>query len=107
MKSGFRTLRPAWRVGPVGLGIVAALATGARLLPPMSANPSGLLNSVKNNTGMAEQLCQEFDPINAAGHSVYSPEVLERVASRRGISTSDAEILITYVVGLHCPHVID
>lgn len=27
------------------------------------------------------------------------------VARRQGISPSDAEIVITYVVGLHCPDV--
>jgi hypothetical protein len=27
------------------------------------------------------------------------------VAQRQGLSTTDAEILTTYVVGLHCPDV--
>ena len=105
MESGSRALAPPWRVGLVGLGIVAALAAGPTLLRPMEANPSGLINTVKNNPGMAQQMCQQFNAINSGGHSVYSSTGLQQVASSQGIATGDAEILITYVVGLYCPGV--
>ncbi|KKZ15126.1 MAG: hypothetical protein TH68_02100 [Candidatus Synechococcus spongiarum 142] len=72
---------------------------------PMRAKPSSLLNSVKSDPGRAEQLCQQFNVINASGHSVYSSTGLGQVASSQELTTSDAEILITYVVGLHCPNV--
>lgn len=102
---GLRKLRPPLRFGLASLGIMAALAVAPRILPPTQASPSGLLDAVKRNPGMAEALCQEFNTINAGGHSVYSATGLEQVASSQGITTSDAEILITYVVGLHCPDV--
>ncbi|WP_420835484.1 hypothetical protein [Candidatus Synechococcus spongiarum] len=84
---------------------MAALATGPRLLRPTQASASGLLDAVKNNPGEAEALCQEFNAINATGDSVYSATGLEQVSSGQGLTTSDAEILITYVVGLYCPDV--
>ncbi|MXX08671.1 MAG: hypothetical protein F4Z67_03385 [Synechococcus sp. SB0667_bin_8] len=105
MESGLRKLRPPLRLGLVILGIVAALASGPRMLRPAQANPSSLLNTVKNNPGMAEELCQQFNTINANEDSVYSSAGLEEVASSQGITTSDAEILVTYVVGLYCPDV--
>ena len=72
---------------------------------PTQASSAGLLTVVKSNPALATTLCQEFQAINAAGHSVYSSTGLEQVASSQGITTSDAEILITYVVGLYCPGV--
>ena len=82
---------------------MAALAAGGSLLRPTQANPSDLLNTVKGNPAMAQELCQEFNAINAAGNSIYSSTSLAQVAASEGITTSDAEILITYVVGLYCP----
>lgn len=105
MDSSLRTLRPALLFGLATLGIVAALTAGVSILRPTQANPSGLLDAVKNDPGMATQLCQQFNAINADGHSVYSSTGLGQVASSQGITTSDAEILVTYVVGLYCPDV--
>lgn len=105
MESGLRKLRPPLLFGLVGLGVMVALAAGPRILRPTQASPSGLLNAVKNNPGMAEALCQEFNTINAGGYSVYSATGLGQVAASQGITTSDSEILITYVVGLYCPDV--
>ncbi|KKZ12595.1 MAG: hypothetical protein TE42_04105 [Candidatus Synechococcus spongiarum SP3] len=84
---------------------MAALVAGSALLRPTQASPSGLLSAVKSNPDMAEALCQELNAINDAGHSVYSSTGLEQVAASQGSATSDAEILITYVVGLYCPDV--
>lgn len=102
---GLRTLRPPLLAGLVSLGVMAALAAGTSLLRPTQASPSGLLNAVKSDPAMAETLCEQFNAINASGHSVYSPTVLEQVAASQEITTSDSEILITYVVGLYCPDV--
>lgn len=101
-----RKLRPPLLFGILSLGVMAALvAGGTGLLRPTQASPSGLLNAVKRNPDMAEALCQEFHTINAGGDSVYSATGLEQVATSQGITTSDAEILVTYVVGLYCPAV--
>ena len=88
------------------LGVMAAFAAGPGLLRSSQAGPSDFLKAVKSNPGMAKALCRQFNAINADGHSVYSSTGLEQVASSQGISTGDAEILATYVVGLYCPSVI-
>jgi len=75
------------------------------MLRPARANPSDLLDTVKNNPAMVEQLCQQFEDINGNGDSVYSSAGLEQVAASQGIRTSDAEILAIYVAGLSCPGV--
>ena len=105
MESRLRKLRPPLCVGLISLGLVAVLVGGSRILRPMQANPSGLLDSVKNDPARARQMCQQFKAINANGYSVYSSTGLQQVASSQGITTSDAEILSTYVVGLYCPDV--
>ena len=106
---GLRKLRPKvdppWLAGVAGLGLTALLSTGPLLLRSTQASPSSLLNVVKSNPAMAEALCQDFNAINTAGDSVYSTTGLEQVATSQGITTSDAEILVTYVVGLYCPGV--
>lgn len=102
---GLRKLRPPLLFGLLGLGVMAALAAGPSLWRPTQASPSGLLNAVKSNPGMAEALCQQLNTINAGGHSAYSSTSLGQVAASQGITTSDAEILVTYVVGLYCPGV--
>lgn len=101
----FRKLRPPLRPGLAILGVAATLtlaAAGPRILRPARANPSDLLNTVKNNPAMGKQLCQQFKDINGNGHSVYSSAGLEQVAASQGISIGDAEIFVTYAVGLYC-----
>lgn len=102
---GLRKLRPPLLFGLVSLGMMAALAAGASLWRPLQASPSSLLDAVKSDPDMAEALCQEFNTINDGGDSVYSATGLGQVATSQGITTSDAEILVTYVVGLYCPAV--
>ena len=87
------------------------LAAGALLLAlalaplaPVGA-ASALLESVKQNPQLAKQLCAEFKQLNATGQSATSPQSLARVASSQGLSTMDAEVLTTYVIGLYCPDV--
>ena len=105
MKSQLRKLRPLLPIGLVGLGVVATVMAGPRLFRPTQAKPSPILRSVKNNPDRALQLCQQFKAANASGQSVYSEEHLEKVASQEGITSSDSELLITYVMGLYCPEV--
>jgi len=87
----------------------ARLATGilALLLGPGAtlASASALLESVKQNPEVARQLCDQFRAYNAQGTSATSAEVVGAVARSRDLNTIDAEVLITYVIGLHCPKV--
>jgi hypothetical protein len=83
---------------------VLLLALALAPLVPVAA-ASALLESVKQNPQLAKQLCAEFKQLNAAGQSATSPQSLARVASSQGLSTMDAEVLSTYVIGLYCPDV--
>ena len=92
-------------------GLLAAVLLGAALsglgmlaLPPASAQ-SALLDSVKKNPQRAKALCSELKNLNAQGLSYTSPQAVAQIASRQGLSPTDAEILSTYVVGLYCPDV--
>ena len=82
------------------------LSLGLALVPlaPVEA-ASALLESVKQNPQLSKQLCAEFKQLNAQGQSATSPQSLARVASSQGLSTMDAEVLTTYVIGLYCPDV--
>ncbi len=96
------------RFGP---GLAVWLASGVLLLGQILAPlapaeaASALLETVKQNPQLAKQLCAEFKQLNAEGRSATSPESLARVASSQGLSTMDAEVLTTYVIGLYCPDV--
>ena len=97
-----------FRFSPVIGVAVVLLATigspvGGPLLPARAA--SALLESVKQNPGLAKSLCAQFKQLNASGQSATSKESIARVAASQGLSTLDAEVLTTYVIGLHCPDV--
>jgi hypothetical protein len=81
-------------------GLALSLAGG---LPLKAA--SALLESVKQNPALAQSLCAQFKQINAQGRSATAPESIAMVASSQGLSQVDAEVLATYVIGLHCPDV--
>lgn len=88
----------------------AASATGLLLLLLLAAVPavqaaSPLLESVKQNPALAKQMCARFKQLNAEGQSATSPQSIAAVASAQGLSAMDAEVLITYVIGLNCPDV--
>ena len=72
------------------------------LIPPASA---GVLDRVKANPALAQTLCGQFRQWNAENRSANAPESIAAVAAREGLSTVDAEVLTTYVIGLHCPDV--
>ncbi len=71
---------------------------------PALAN-SSLLESIKQNPQQAAALCSELKGFNSQGLSYTSSEAVARLAARQKLSPTDAEILATYVVGLHCPDV--
>ena len=70
----------------------------------VSAN-SDLLNSVKRNPEKAKAMCRSFRQMNADGKSAYSKKATRMVAESQNLTFQDAEILVTYVVGMHCPNV--
>ena len=82
-----------------------AVFMGAGLpFTPLQA-PSPLLESVKQNPQLAKRICADLRQLNSRGVSSNSPEAIAMVAQSQGLSSTDAEILTTYVVGLHCPDV--
>ncbi|QNJ26637.1 putative conserved secreted protein [Synechococcus sp. SYN20] len=66
---------------------------------------SSLLESVKRNPAEAKALCQSFKAMNSNGQSAMSPEAINKLASQRNLSANNAEILATYVIGMHCSDV--
>jgi len=84
-------------------GCAALLSLSIAGMPAM-AN-SSLLESVKQNPQQAQALCNELKEFNSQGLSYTSSEAVARLAARQKLSPTDAEILATYVVGLHCPDV--
>lgn len=91
----------SWRAAAAaGLALLVAFAPagGAQAASP-------LLESVKQNPALARQMCARFKQLNAEGQSATSPASIAAVASAQGLSAMDAEVLITYVIGLNCPDV--
>ena len=86
---------------------LAALTAVASLLAisPKSQAQSSLLESVKRNPGEARALCQQFKSFNARGESALSPQSIALVAGQRNLSNTDAEIVVTYAIGINCPDV--
>ena len=76
---------------------------GAPLL--VSAADSDLLNSVKRNPEKAKTMCRSFRKMNENDKSAYSKKATRKVAKSQNLNFQDAEILVTYVVGMYCPDV--
>ncbi|BEV35664.1 hypothetical protein [Synechococcus sp. M16CYN] len=66
---------------------------------------SELLKGVKRNPQQAQAMCSEFQNQNKNNESVYSRISIRSIAASRNIDEEDAEVLVTYVVGMHCPDV--
>ena len=84
------------------------LALGLAVIPLLLSSlpaAAGMLDTVKQNPALARSLCEQFKQLNASGQSATSKESIARVAASQGLSTIDAEVLTTYVIGLHCPDV--
>jgi hypothetical protein len=93
---------------PLSRRSIAALLCAAGLaaaVPPPAPAESALLNSVKQNPALARRMCQDFQKLNAQGISATSPDSIGALARSQGLSPMDAEVLATYVIGLHCSSV--
>ena len=96
---------------PVLKGLLALLACGGTVLVGLGSDPSPvwaqsqLLESVKQNPARAKALCSQLRGFNAEGLSATSPQAVAQIARQENLSPMDAEVLTTYVVGLHCPDV--
>jgi hypothetical protein len=66
---------------------------------------SELLKDVKRNPQQAKGMCSDFKTFNENGQSAYSKQSIGSIAKSRNLNHDDAEILVTYVVGMHCPNV--
>ena len=64
-----------------------------------------LLETVKRNPAQAKAMCKTFQTGNDDNASAYDEATTRQVARAQQLSAQDAEILITYVVGMHCPDV--
>ena len=90
----------------VGRTLAALLFFGLGLAGLMAAAAdSELLNRVKRNPELAKAMCWRFQDLNASGKSAYAKNVTRDIASEQKLSRQDAEVLVTYVVGMHCPDV--
>ncbi len=91
----------------MGLKLSTALIALALLGSPLLvvAADSDLLNSVKRNPEKAKAMCHSFRQINANGQSPFSKQYINKVAASENLSFQDAEILMIYIVGMHCDDV--
>ena len=74
-------------------------------IAPYAIAESSLLESVKRNPNEALALCGQFKTLNTQGISASSKQSIMEVARKRNLSSIDAEILSTYVIGMNCPDV--
>jgi len=88
---------------PALLGTVLPL--GVPLGLPVFAQQSALLDAVKQNPQRGKTLCQQLRQYNAQDLSFTSAQVTQAIARQQSLSAADAEVLVTYVVGLYCPDV--
>ena len=83
--------------------LVAVVLIGAA--SPIGAADSDLLNTVKRKPEKAKAMCRSFRQINANGQSPFSKQYINKVAASENLSFQDAEILLIYIVGMHCDDV--
>ena len=91
------------RLSPLRTALLALALIGSPSL--VGAADSDLFNSVKRNPEKAKAMCRSFRQMNADGKSAYSKKATRKVAESQNLTFQDAEILVTYVVGMHCPDV--
>jgi hypothetical protein len=99
-----RPLRSVLMAAIVGASALTALP-GAPLHPQPALAQSNLLESVRRDPSRAKRLCRELRQMNQQGISYTSKQAIRQIASQENLSLMDAEVLTTYVVGLHCPDV--
>ena len=73
------------------------------LSPLLAMSP--LLSKVKQDPQLARRLCNKFKQLNQKGQSATSLDSVSTVAKSQNLSKVDSEVLITYVMGLHCPNI--
>jgi hypothetical protein len=86
------------------LALVTADFTAAGVIAPARAQ-SSLLESVRRDPARAKALCNQLREMNKQGISYTSRQATRTIAAQEGLSAMDAEVLTTYVVGMHCPDV--
>ena len=91
------------RFNPLRTALVVLALLGSPLLA--GAAESDLLNSVKRNPAKAKAMCLSFREMNENDKSAYSKKATRKVAKSQNLNFQDAEILVTYVVGMYCPDV--
>ena len=91
------------RLNVLPTALLALALIGSPVL--VSASESDLLNSVKRNPEQAKTMCRSFRTMNENGKSAYSKRATNKVAKNQNLNFQDAEILVTYVVGMYCPDV--
>lgn len=91
------------RHAPIPLAAALACLLGLSPAPGLAQSP--MLESVKQNPARAQALCQQLRQLNSQGVSATSAQAVGLVAREQNLSLVDAEVLTTYVVGLHCPDV--
>ena len=84
---------------------LALLGVAGAGLPVPALAQSNLLQSVRRDPARAKALCNQLREMNRQGMSATSKQATRTIASQEGLNPVDAEVLITYVVGLHCPDV--
>ena len=85
--------------------MLLGLLSGLVAVPRAAQAQSTLLESVKLNPARAKALCGQLRSFNAQGLSATSATVVGQIARQENLSPMDAEVLTTYVIGLHCPDV--
>ena len=85
--------------------LLLGLLSGLVVIPSEAQAQSALLESVKQNPARAKALCGQLRSFNAQGLSATSPTAITEIARQENLSPMDAEVLTTYVIGLHCPDV--
>ncbi len=100
-------LNPAYEQCMRLIFLRSALVSLALISTPalVSAADSDLLNNVKRNPEKAKEMCRSFRQMNDNNKSAYSKKATRKVAKSQTLNFQDAEILVTYVVGMHCPDV--
>ncbi|MGC6482831.1 MAG: hypothetical protein ACON4T_04625 [Synechococcus sp.] len=84
------------------LPMLSLLATASA---GFTQSSSALLEGVKSNPKEAKAMCNAFQQLNQEDQSALAEVSIRALAKERGLSINDAEILATYVIGLHCPDV--
>ncbi len=99
-----RPLRWSLLAAVICASALAALP-GAPLNPQPAQAQSNLLESVRRDPSRAKRLCRQLRQMNQQGISYTSKQAIRQIANQENLSLMDAEVLTTYVVGLHCPDV--